>query len=341
MTKLISNSFTLFSVLVFCGLSAISQAQNDGRWYKVELLIVSHNGSASTEQWEASPNLVYPGAARFLVYPEQVASRLEEHGGTSEMDEFGRQFLRNPVEEPGAAIDIPRQEQPAPAAPNNIEGVALATELVLPTPLLPTPFIVLPSSEREFHGKAAYMQRSGHYQKLFHETWVQPFRDERNALPLVIDHSGDNGTWPLLQGSINLHISRYLHIETNLWLNTNGDYLPGEWRMAAPPLGPVSLIVEEPEPDPAQAQAPYYLDEKPGLSTDEVIAQGEQVIEDTGPIYPYRHAVLLKQNRRMRSNEVHYIDHPLLGVIIKITPLDDEALLTMAEAEAAASPAAQ
>ena len=28
----------------------------------------------------------------------------------------------------------------------------------------------------------------------------------------------------------------------------------------------------------------------------------------------------------MRSNEVHYIDHPLLGLVIKITPLSAEAL---------------
>lgn len=28
----------------------------------------------------------------------------------------------------------------------------------------------------------------------------------------------------------------------------------------------------------------------------------------------------LKQNRRMRSKELHYIDHPVLGVLVKITP---------------------
>ena len=37
----------------------------------------------------------------------------------------------------------------------------------------------------------------------------------------------------------------------------------------------------------------------------------------------------------MRSTEVHYIDHPRLGVVIKITPLTEEDLELMASAEVA------
>ncbi|MAS25712.1 MAG: hypothetical protein CMH99_10195, partial [Oceanospirillaceae bacterium] len=31
--------------------------------------------------------------------------------------------------------------------------------------------------------------------------------------------------------------------------------------------------------------------------------------------------------RRMRSNELHYIDHPMLGIVIKITPIEDASSL--------------
>jgi hypothetical protein len=44
-------------------------------------------------------------------------------------------------------------------------------------------------------------------------------------------------------------------------------------------------------------------------------------MEESGPVYPYAHAVLLKQTRRMRSKEVNYIDHPMFGVVVKVTPL--------------------
>ena len=67
----------------------------------------------------------------------------------------------------------------------------------------------------------------------------------------------------------------------------------------------------------------------PGAETD--ITELE---EDTGPVYPYRHAILLQQKRRMRSTEVHYIDHPRLGVVVKLTPLSTDELETMALAEA-------
>ena len=35
--------------------------------------------------------------------------------------------------------------------------------------------------------------------------------------------------------------------------------------------------------------------------------------------YDFRHAVLLQQSRRMRSGELHYIDHPLIGIVVKIS----------------------
>ncbi|HIP52869.1 MAG TPA: hypothetical protein EYH03_02500 [Chromatiales bacterium] len=41
-----------------------------------------------------------------------------------------------------------------------------------------------------------------------------------------------------------------------------------------------------------------------------------------GPAYrSYR----MKTRRRMRSNELHYLDHPLMGVLLKITPLEQPA----------------
>ena len=105
-------------------------------------------------------------------------------------------------------------------------------------------------------------------------------------------------------------------METRLWLNTGGAYLPGTWQMPAPPLGPPSLVIEEPLPDlPAMSQATPASSQPPAQA---------------GQVYPYRHAVLLQQKRRMRSNEVHYIDHPLFGLVIKFTPVTAEELAAIA-----------
>ena len=44
---------------------------------------------------------------------------------------------------------------------------------------------------------------------------------------------------------------------------------------------------------------------------------------DPGPVVGERHSfVELRESRRMRSREVHYLDHPVLGILVKIVPAD-------------------
>ncbi|MEE4278215.1 MAG: CsiV family protein [Halieaceae bacterium] len=38
------------------------------------------------------------------------------------------------------------------------------------------------------------------------------------------------------------------------------------------------------------------------------------------PAYPWRHAIVHRQSRRMRSGEIHYLDHPVIGVVVKVLP---------------------
>lgn len=60
------------------------------------------------------------------------------------------------------------------------------------------------------------------------------------------------------------------------------------------------------------------------LKTDLVYNQKSPRVKDypSSSIRSYR----LKQKRRMKSNEVHYIDHPLFGVLLKITPIAQSEL---------------
>ena len=244
----------LLSNLLFA-LPAAAQDPIEDRWFKVELMIFSHRAAPSgSEQWEPTPRLEYPAEFRFLVEPELVAANIATHPGESVVDEFGRQIITLDSEDADTTGDSIGNEE-TDVGPEGQDPFA-AGEQTPPVPLTPTPFIALPSSDKTFHGKAAYMQRSGRYRTLFHEAWYQPFADENRTLPIVIDRSGDTGEWPQLQGSVKIYLSRYLHIETDLWLNTDGSYLPGEWQMPAPPFGPPSLIIEEPFSDIVEESLP-------------------------------------------------------------------------------------
>tara|TARA_R110001599_G_scaffold325504_1_gene537659 strand:+ start:31770 stop:32900 length:1131 start_codon:yes stop_codon:yes gene_type:complete len=333
-------------------------AQED-RWFRVELLVFANEssetpgGAALAEQWDATPTLAYPLASRFLIDTARVVENAAKYGGDSVVDEYGRQIITilsagavtDTADNSDSGLAVPRQTSeaaretpntkptaPVPPSPVYQDGPPPGAAVTSPEPApdkplaLPRPFVLLPGDYRELSGKAAQMQRGGRYTVLFHETWVQPVPSEERSLPIVLDHSGDTQQWSRLQGTIKLSLSRYLHVQTNLWLNTSGDYFPGTWQMPAPPLGPPSLIIEEQEPVDITT-AIEQLPEPVVLGIDgENEGEGGESSEVNVPIYPYRHAVLLEQIRRMRSNETHYIDHPLLGVVIKFTPITTEEL---------------
>ena len=299
-------------------LAAAPSLSQEARWFKVELMVFSQETQARyrEEQWAPFPELAYPEQARFLIEPARVEANLQEYGGVSRIDQLGRQIidLETPPED---SQDIPYREDDRSGGPSGSPDGGATTGPA--ESAAPEGFVVLPAAELEFAGKTAYMQRNGPYRILFHQAWLQPVPDEPDALPIIIDRSGDAEQWPRLQGSIKLHLSRYLHLETNLWLNTAGDYLPGQWRMPAPPLAPPSLIVEGlPEPE----EDPYFLTPAEEAAP---LGVGDETLEEPADAYPFRHAVLLSQKRRMRSDEVHYLDHPLLGAVVKVTPYEWDA----------------
>jgi hypothetical protein len=310
----------------------------DERWFKIEVMIFSQRSEAAStaEDWQPTPRLQYPGESRFLFDTKRISDNAAMYDGVSVVDEFGRQLitLNRPTDE-----DIIQ-----PQATSEDINPPLNTELteLTPPPVTPIPFTVLDADAREFNSKASEMARSGRYDILFHETWAQPMVSKTDTLPIVVDRSGDNQAWPKLQGSIKLYLSRFLHIETNLWLNTMGEYLPDYWIIPAPPLGPPSLVIEEPE---APWEALTVAEDMAAPSTQAVAEEPTENADDNAilavdsvPVSPWHHAILLQQKRKMRSTEVHYIDHPMLGVVALITPLSDDDLEAMAAAEFVSDP---
>ena len=249
---------------------------------------------------------------------------------------------------PGTGRDEDLDESYGDAGPMDAADDALAlTEEAedAPRALLALPEMLLPDSDLAFRAQARTLRRRGE-QVLFHGHWWSRLPEDGESLPVILDRAGDPDAtgWPVLQGTVHLHRARFLHVDVDLWLNTMASYLPAGWQIDPAPLPEPSVrgktlqnepvdpwAPAEPEgglaepddlPSAARDAAAPVIDEQPADS--EEIEAEPSVVE--GPDYPWRHAITHRQSRRMRSGETHYLDHPVLGVIVRLRPAGDELL---------------
>lgn len=226
----------------------------------------------------------------------------------------------------------------------------------------PIPFLKLGPEQHRLTNQAAALRRRGQ-RVLFHEAWWAPLDEQDKTLPIVLERSGDSDAmeWPALQGSVTVYKSRYLHAVVDVWLNTDATYLPAGWQIDAPPKAPNSVLAAtlagepldpwgEPEPEmfvnPILSQNTREPDQSDWDSTGIPIASNassaayatetsrgiEQVTkparepepEEGSLLYPWHHAIVHRQSRRMRGGELHYLDHPVIGVLVWVQAVSEE-----------------
>ena len=132
---------------------------------------------------------------------------------------------------------------------------------------------------------AAIAARRG-WRTLLHTAWRQTVDDPSRATAVILAGGKQFGTHHELEGSFTLSIERFLRADANIWLS----------RFA----GDIANI------------SPTTLPNPPGT-----ISSG-----DTTQLAPTQ-VVLLQEQRRMRSGEVHYFDHPRFGLVVQVTPVSN------------------
>ena len=147
---------------------------------------------------------------------------------------------------------------------------------------------------RQLGDVVAQLERSPRYRVLLHRAWRQP-TGGRDSTPWVRLAGGavPGGAEPSLEGLARLSVRRYLHLDLDLVVTR-------DVAIALPP--PVSGTVAIPlEGQGAASPAPAPA---PAVASTAWVRQ------------PFR----MVDSRRMRSGEVHYIDHPAFGVLALATP---------------------
>jgi hypothetical protein len=146
---------------------------------------------------------------------------------------------------------------------------------------------LLPATERALNSLAASLAKSGSYTLLYHQAWRQMIYGRKTNI--AISGGKSFGNHQELEGNIAVSVAQYLKIQTNLWLTQ---------------FAPAGTNLTEVWPE---------LPSPPNTFNSE----GEK-----NQNYVIKRIIKVNQERSMRSNEIHYIDHPLMGIIVKIVPIE-------------------
>lgn len=158
--------------------------------------------------------------------------------------------------------------------------------------------------------KVAALRRGGSYRVLFHKAWRQVLQLKRKSPAILIAGGETFGDHRRLEGSVTLSVSRYLHLSTDLWLNdfgngseTGGILVPRRPVAKAAPAATDEEPTDLPGPDSSYSTSP--------------VEPATAASAPPAPAYA-QHVALLREKRRMRSGELHYIDNPAFGVLIEV-----------------------
>ena len=169
-------------------------------------------------------------------------------------------------------------------------------------------FVALSEFERQLIDQRKKLDSSRQYKVLFHEAWNQPVPDRDNVIPIRIDAGERFGRQSELQGYIGLYVERYLHLSTDLQLI--------KYEKSSDPFSVISDTS-------ASLNNTQTLNSFGGLSLLNADSlTNSSITRKSDQFYISVRSSQLKESRRMRSKELHYLDNPLFGVIILITPID-------------------
>jgi len=268
--------------------------------YRIELLVFTNNSSYSDEQWPARPALDYPNKLLFLKQPLPAEPQLTNQDKTES-------------QAPSMTAESTMLIEPE----SNVEN-----HLALLPPLLEK----LPVAQRTLNQSAAAINRRNAYSVLFHEAWIQQLESPESAGALVITGGESFGNHNVLEGSVTFSKKRFLHINTNLWLNefdaAARHVAKDEWQHyygdsiilpdipKAPPIIDIDSL-NNTSTDHAKGIDRNYDETNAGFSSFE--EQPEKAGFIVNRVYT------LKEYRRIKRDEQHYLDHPKFGLIVTIS----------------------
>ncbi len=160
------------------------------------------------------------------------------------------------------------------------------------------------SGKYKLTDSAAHLRYSPNYKVLAHFGWTQRSLSKKRALPIRI--TGNQFSDNLMpQGEIKLYVSRFLHMQVDLKAS-QCDYTQKNTLNSGDSQ---NEMISDKELDQQLEEGISKLETDTLKVKNEVL--NEQCVNN---VYTF------KQNRKMRSRELHYIDNPVFGMLVYVTP---------------------
>lgn len=257
-------------------------------WYVTEIIVVQRppvmEFSSTERLLRDRPEALPLNMLTFGDDPAQLANHLD-------LDLVARLNLVHPTMEllPPKDEAAGTSDGPVSMAPPAIEPMlesdplldVLAMAAAFEAQLESRSYQLIPAEQLTMSASADRLARRSGFQVLFHGGWLQPV-PPREAPDYLLLQAGERvADRYQLEGVVAVTLGRYLHFQTNLSYTEPG--------MG---LAPLDLAVN---PDGTRTPA-----------------------RTPAEIHP---VMTMTQSRRMRSDEVHYLDHPKLGIIVRIDPV--------------------
>ena len=194
-----------------------------------------------------------------------------------------------------------------------------------------------PQTPVQLAGARDTLAASG-YEVLWHRAWIQPGWSRASGPWLRVSGGAPVGDWRTLEGAVQVYLSRYLHIRVNLWHRQAPD--SGVPPAAPPPL-PVPCRQAPAQPPTAAPRHAANPGDIGGRMRGDYCTQASMAdlvwLEQPGMPTPEHaaHLVHFTTSRKLALDQIHYLDHPHLGILIRITAvnLDTRAPLPPAPAD--------
>ena len=308
----------LGAAILACSAQGFAQPEEDETdpyvdWYQVEFIIFKNldENAKQQEQWPTQKELILSADTQSLnellniplptaiqtvkEADELVAFQLEQELAKQLLSEEKNTPAEDSIDTTLALTEPEQVTNEEPLGEGITEELSEEDKQLLAEDQLEPAITFIPAAENQLvlDHQANQLNYNKKYQVIYHGGWQQQLSDGQamTSYRLSVETDGNE-----LDGTINIIRKRFLHVATDLWMH--------------------KIAIDTTEIDNTLAQDNIQPLKGIDALAEEIETTSNQIVNTI------EYARLYKKER-MRSNELHYIDHPLMGMLIRITPFNE------------------